>query len=240
LTRKAGSKSLKRSMAPNFWTISVKSDKFISKPMPGPHKSSASYSLVVLIRDILKLTNNSRESRSILNGGQVYVDGVIRKNERFPVGLMDVIGFPKINEYYRLLPRTNSVLSPISMPENEKSLKLCKITSKITVNGGKTQYSLHDGRSIVVNESNASNGDSLLIEIPSQKIVKVIPFLKGSNVLTTGGAHPGLIGSILEINPGTFTRSSSAHVKFDDADYILPTRLLFAIGSNDEIPIKLN
>ena len=240
MTRKAGSKSLKRSSVPNFWSVSVKSNKFISKPMPGPHKSSSSYSLLVLIRDILKLTKTARESESIINNGQVLVDGTVRKNERFPVGLMDIIGFPKINEYYRLLPNNNSILSPISMSENEKSLKLCKITSKTTINGGKTQYSLHDGRSIIGDDLNASNGDSLLIEVPSQKIVKVIPLVKGSNVLTIGGARPGYIGTILELNSGTFTRSRSANVKLNDSDFLLPTWLLFAVGSNDELAIKLN
>ena len=52
--KKAGSKILKRSMAPNFWGIAKKQKRFVTRPRSGPHNSKSSMTLTVLLRDILK------------------------------------------------------------------------------------------------------------------------------------------------------------------------------------------
>jgi len=55
----AGSKKLKRQMAPTFWGISRKNHRFVVTVRPGPHPKSASIPSAVLLRDTMKLTHTN-------------------------------------------------------------------------------------------------------------------------------------------------------------------------------------
>jgi ribosomal protein S4E len=48
--------TLKRQLAPVFWDINRKQGRFILRTHPGTHSKKYSYSLGVLLRDILKVT----------------------------------------------------------------------------------------------------------------------------------------------------------------------------------------
>ena len=122
--RKAGSKILKRSMAPNFWSLAKKQKRFVTRPHSGPHNLKSSMPLTVLLRDILNLTKTYNESKYVINEGNIQVDGKIRRDTHFPVGLMDVIEIGKINQIYRLVP-SNNLLSPLLISPEEKNMKLC-------------------------------------------------------------------------------------------------------------------
>ena len=73
-------KHLKRFKAPKSWPISPKENKWTVKPAAGPHAIEDSLSLLVVIRDILGLADNSREAKRIINTGKVLVDGRARKD----------------------------------------------------------------------------------------------------------------------------------------------------------------
>jgi hypothetical protein len=45
----------------------------------------------MLLRDILKYATTGKEAKMIVKQGKVKVDGKTRFDERFPVGLMDVV-----------------------------------------------------------------------------------------------------------------------------------------------------
>ena len=61
--RKAGSKILKRSMAPNFWGLAKKQKRFVTRTRSGPHNMKSSIPLTVLLRDILHVTKTYHESK---------------------------------------------------------------------------------------------------------------------------------------------------------------------------------
>lgn len=96
-------KHLKRFKAPKMWPIHKKEEVWTTKTSAGPHALEESIPLVMVLRDILGLAANSREAKIILNNSDVLVDGIPRKNHRFPVGFMDVISIPKINKTFRVL-----------------------------------------------------------------------------------------------------------------------------------------
>ena len=50
----AGSKKLKRQMAPQFWGITRKSKRFVITVRPGPHRKNYSIPTAVFLRDTLK------------------------------------------------------------------------------------------------------------------------------------------------------------------------------------------
>ena len=68
-------KHLKRYKSPKHWPIDPKEDKWTVKPSAGPHAIESSLPLLIVIRDILGLADNSREAKRIINNGEILVDG---------------------------------------------------------------------------------------------------------------------------------------------------------------------
>ena len=126
--RKAGSKILKRSMAPNFWSLAKKQKRFVTRPHSGPHNLKSSMPLTVLLRDILNLTKTYNESKYVINEGNIQVDGKIRRDTHFPVGLMDVIEIQLINKFFRLLITTRNKLELIEIKTRRSSITSIKDT----------------------------------------------------------------------------------------------------------------
>jgi small subunit ribosomal protein S4e len=220
----AGSKKLKRQMAPTFWGITRKAKRFVITVKPGPHSKNLSIPTAVFLRDTLKLVSTLREAKSTIYERKVTVDGVKRKSLHHGIGLMDVVELEGISDIYRLVPQDSQILKPIKINDSEKSKKLVKVTSKTTIKNGKTQIGFHDGRSLITDKA-LSVGDSCLIQVPEQKILDVIKLEKGSQVIVIKGVNTGQIGSIEDIKEGTF---------------MLPKRVLIALGERKiEIPATL-
>ena len=189
----AGSKKLKRQMAPTFWGINRKEKRFVITVRPGSHPKNNSIPTAVLLRDTLKKVKTLREAKSSIYGGKVKVDGIIQKSLHHSIGLMDVIELEGITDVYRLVPNNGHLLEPIKINTAEKSKKLVKVKSKTTIKGGKTQLGFHDGRTIIT-DINANVDDTCLLQIPEQKILNVIKFEKNSQVIVTRGINAGRIG----------------------------------------------
>ncbi len=210
MAKMGGSRHLKRLAAPAFWPILRKEYVWTVKPSPGPHPIDRCLPLLILIRDVFGFAETAREAKRIINEGKVYVDGVARKNYKFPVGLMDVISFPDLDEHYRICPHPTKFLWPIKIPKEEASLKLVRIENKVTVKGGHIQLNLHDGRNILIRVSNPTKPvedvyktmGSLLIKVPSQEIVDYVPLEEGVLAVVIDGKNVGRMGRIVSIQKG--------------------------------------
>lgn len=189
---------LKRMRAPSYWKIEKKNAKWVVSPRPGPHKKNECIPLQIILRDILKLAETRKEAKTIINKGEVLVDGMLKKDYAFPIGLMDSISIPKIKKYYRML-LSESGLELKEIPEEEKNKKICRINGKTLVKKGKLQLNLHDGRNVLVGKDSYKTGDSVLIEVPSQKILEHLKLEKGSVGLITKGRNSGKIAMIKEV-----------------------------------------
>ena len=163
-------KHLKRYKAPKSWPIHPKEDTWTVKPAPGSHAIDDSLPLLVIIRDILGLADNSREAKRIINTGNVLIDGRAVKDYKFPVGFMDVLTIPKTEENYRILLDTKGRLTLHPISAEDASYKLAKVVNKSTIKGGKTQLNLHDGRNVLVDEDVYAGQDVICIGIPEQEI----------------------------------------------------------------------
>jgi small subunit ribosomal protein S4e len=202
MAKKGGSKHLKRLAAPAFLPILRKEFKWVVKPSPGPHPISRSIPLLVLIRDILKLAENAREAKRIIFDGEVLIDGRVIKNYKFPVGLMDTVAIPKIDMYIRIIPHVVKYLWYINIPKEEANLKLVRIENKTLVRGNKVQLNLTDGRNILVSREESRKYrtlDTLLIEVPTQKIIQHIPLELNKIVIVIDGRNAGRIGKVIGI-----------------------------------------
>jgi small subunit ribosomal protein S4e len=203
------SNDMKRVTAPRSWPIPRKTTVWITSTAPGAHKKDWSMPIMIVIRDMLGLCDNASEGKRILSGRDVLVDGKVVTDPKFPVGLMDIISIPKINQHYRMLLDRNGKLRLVSVTEGREKWKLCRIDGKTTIKGGKTQLNLHDGRCILVEKDSFHCGDVVKLEMPTQKILETFKFGKGSVALIVSGVHAGEIGVIEEY---VITRSSAPNL----------------------------
>ena len=230
----AGSKKLKRQMAPLFWGINRKNKRFVITVRPGSHPKNRSIPAAVLLRDVLNVVTTLREAKSVIYNGKVNVDGIIRKSLHHSIGLMDVIELQGISDIYRLVPTHGHILQPIKIDSSEKSKKIVKVTSKTTTKGKKIQLGFHDGRTIIA-DNNVNVGDSCLIQIPEQKILDVIKLEKDSLVIVTRGANTGQIGHINNINEATFTLPKRINLTVDKKKFEMPSDLVIVIGKEKPV-----
>ena len=230
----AGSKKLKRQMAPLFWGITRKEKRFVVTVKPGSHSRNASIPSAVFLRDTLKIVKTLREAKFAIYNGKVTVDGIKRKSLHHGIGLMDVIELDGLNEIYRLVPKNGALLKPIIIDSTEKSKILVQVKSKTTIKNGKTQIGFHDGRSLI-DETKISVDDACVLQIPEQKILDVIKLEKGARVLITRGINAGKIGTVNAIKEGTFVLPKRVELKRDDRQIEIQAKLVMPIGNDKPV-----
>ena len=229
---------LKRLSAPKFWKVRKKLAKWVTSPRPGAHKRNECIPLSVVIRDVLELVDTGREAKRMVKSGEVLVDGKVRKDHRYPVGFMDVIEIPKLKKAYRFTI-TYKDLEIFEVPAKETKLKLCKVRKKSLVKKGVLQLNTNDGRNILVKvkdpkkpkEDVYKTGDTILIELPSQKIIEHVKMEKGNLVLITGGQNKGDIATIKEVIKTRSREPNKLVCEKDKKSFEAIKDYVFVIGS---------
>lgn len=234
--KKGGDTRLKRQMAPRFWNIRRKQSQFALKASPGPHRKHNSYPLGIILRDVLKIATTMHEAKTIVSAGKVKVDGIARRDVKFPVGLMDVIDLT--GQSYRLVPRDSKLLVHVEIQNSENMVKFAKVTSKITTNGGKLQYGFHDGKTML-SDQQLSVGDTCLIDFQNHTIKNIVRFEKGNLGLITSGDNAGSFGKIEDIKDGIFSLPKRAILTLKNRSVELPTEIVMAVGLEAPL-IKVN
>jgi len=243
MARKGGLSHLKRLASPAYWPIHRKEHPWAPKPAPGPHATTHSLPLDIVVRDELGLAKTRREFSRIVAAGKVKVNGRPRY-KNYPAGLMDVLEFADANLAYRMLPIKGKGLGLVKISKEEAKFKLCKILRKHTARKGTIQYGTHDGRSLTFNPTDTqsaaySPNDTLRISIPTQRVLNHMKFEKGNYALVTAGRNIGKIGKIVELQHGTATRPAMVRIE-DDAGTKFDTMVdyTFVVGT-DKPSIKL-
>ncbi len=241
--KKGKTARLKRKPAPKFWPIHRKELPWIVKPSSGPHSLQSCLPLTLVLRDMLKVTETRKEGKLILSEGKVQVNGIVRKQDDFPVGLMDVISMPDSNQYYRVVPSHKGlVVSPIS--KEDAKYKLLRVDDKSTISGG-IQVALHDGTNMLVKVADPKNPvevkyetfDILKINIADGQVLETLKTKEGNTAVITGGKNIGIQGKIVEIEKTEAKKRRQALVTIEDAKGTRCQTILnfvFSIGNNEQ------
>lgn len=213
---------IKRIAAPKGWNIDRKSRIYIVKPKAGAHSLEMGIALGILLRDELKITSTLSETRKLLSSNEVLVDGIRRKEYRYIVGLFDVVTLPLTKQSYRLILDTKGRITLISIPAGENGIKLCKITGKKIIAGGKTQINLHDGKNIL-SDVKVKVGDSVLLSFPKTEIKEVFSLKAGSPIAIFKGKFAGSMGKFKEVkdNEVIYTEGDSEKRTLKDYLFVL-------------------
>ena len=239
MARKGGSRQLKREPAPGFWPIKRKERTWAPNTRPGPHSRGKSLPLVIIIREILGYARTAKEATRIISSGKVKIDGVVRRDHRFPVGLMDVLQVEGAGQIFRILPKPNRGLTPTTISEKEAGFKLCKIIGKRNIEGGKIQLNLHDGRSIILQsqsgrqktEGEFAPGGAMQLGLPKQNMMGLVPFQTGALGLVVDGRNQGIFGKITTITPGTHTRPKIVKIETASEAFDTPAEYVIPVGT---------
>lgn len=234
-----GDRTRKREIAPTFYVTSRKRYTFITKPSPGPHRSDESYDPITLLRDVLGLGYTAREIKRAIKDGRLIVDGRVRRDPAYPIGLMDVVEVKGSATVYRMVPYRGRLLHPFMIDQEDKTVKLVRIDGKRMINDGKVQLGTSDGRTLIVSDANKyAVGDSILIRVPSQEIVEIIKLNRGALALVIKGSHLGKQIVIKEVLQGRLTRRPMIVTDMEGKDVTLPRDYVMAVGSKQPV-VKL-
>ena len=227
-------KHLKRLNAPRVLSIKRKVKTWTIRSSPGPHPLEESISLGIIIRDYLNLADSLKETKKIITNGEVMVDGIIRKDHKFPCGLMDVLTIPSLKKDFRILFNRRGKLTLVPIAAKDANWKLCRVENKQIVKGKQIQLNLHDGRNKIVEKNEYSTGDVLKISFKDQKIEDIYKFQKGTVSIIIGGSHIGEIADIDELEFILSTKPNLAKMK-GTTEFSTLQKYVFPIGKTKPV-----
>ena len=169
---------IKRLAAPKTWVIHRKEHKWTTRQTPGPHSLSNSIPLNDVIKTFLGLASTTREVKKILNSGKILIDGKVRKDHKFPVGIMDVIDIPDLKKTYLLILNKRGSFS-LKQYKNSNE-KIAKIINKTYLKNGKLKLNIYDGKNFIVTEKDYNVNDSVVLNLKENKISKHVKLEKGA------------------------------------------------------------
>lgn len=221
--KKGKTARLKRKPAPRFWPIHRKEFVWVAKPSSGPHSLQQSLPLTLVLRDILGVAKTRKEAKTIVSEGKVYVDGIVRRRDDFPVGLMDVISIPDASKYFRIMPfKKGLYINPIN--KEDATFKLSRVENQKITKKHQVQFNLHDGSNILskptssegTSKSTYETFDTLKLSLPEKQVLDCITTKEGNFVAITGGKNIGVQGKIIEIEKTEAKKRRQALVVVED------------------------
>ena len=201
--------------------------RFLVKSSPGTHKREKSEPLLFFLREHLKLVKTLKEAKYVLNNGKVKIDGRVRKDPAFPVGLMDVIEIE--GKFYEMGIDEKGRLKVVEIEGKDKKLE--KVVNKVSVSKDNYQLTFHDGYTILTKDNSIKCGDSVVLNLKEWKIEKHIPLKEGVTCLVVEGKHSGEKAKLKEIvNRGG---NREAVLKFKDKEVLTRWKYLFALDEGE-------
>lgn len=221
---------LKRITLPRNVRLSRKSTKWITRPATATHKLKDATSINTLLKEILKLTKTTKETKFILNSGKVKIDGVVRKDYKFPVGLMDVVSIEDINKHYRILYDSIGKLVAVPISVEDALLKPRKIINKTTLKGKKTQVNLADGYNLLSQSKDYKVNDTLIFDLSANKIKSHLKLEKGATIYIADGNKKGMVGKVKEIADIKGLQPNTIIFTNEDSEYKTKKEYAIVIG----------
>lgn len=186
---------LNRNTMNKFWPIERKGTKYLAIPS---HNKNEAIPLVVVLRDILKIVRNKKELQSALNEKNILINQKEIRNTNYPVMLFDVISIPNAKKNYLTLLSENKKFIFEEVSDKESQKKVYKVFNKKTLTNKKLQLNLSQNKNIL-SEEKVNIGDSLILDLKSNKIIKIIPLQKGNTAFVIKGKHAGIKGKVSDI-----------------------------------------
>jgi len=191
-------KHLKRIRTPKGWLLDKLTGVYAPRPRTGPHKLRECLPLQIILRNRLNLAFNGMECKRILNDkdNEVCVDGKVRRDLKYPVGLMDVLTIEKTKDRFRMLYDLKGRFKLTKINKEQAKFKLCKVRRRV-MGENKCPYIItHDSRCIRFPHPDIHEFDTVKVNLETGEIEKHIKFEIGNVVFVSGGRNRGRVGVI--------------------------------------------
>lgn len=190
---------IKRMSMPKTWPLQRKDKKFITKGK-GAQKKELSLPLVVALRDVLKIAATASEVKKLLKDGSILINNRIVKDLKVSVGIFDRIYIKKIDKHFTVHFTDKGKLNVVEISKERGANKPCKIIGKHVINKNRIQLNCNDGRNFLLSKQTKPEefrvGDSILIEIETNKIIRVLRMERGAFILIISGKNTGKHGKL--------------------------------------------
>ena len=226
---------ISRLNAPKSWTLLRKETKWIARPLPGPHPINRSITINMVLKDLLGYAKTTREVRTILNKGLVKVDGTVRKNHKFPVGIMDVISFEETKEYFRVLLNKKGKIILLPIKKEESTLKPRKIINKTSLKKNKIQVNFFDGINLILKKGKFNTNDTVVFDLSKKETKEILPLEKGALIFIIDGKQVGKIGIVKEVEKRNGTQPAQIIFTEDKNEMRTLKEYAFVIGKNKPV-----
>lgn len=222
---------LKRIALPRTWNVPRKSwqrqkMKFISRPHPGkPFELCTSVN--TFLKEMIQVAETKKEVKALLQFKHVFVNGKRVRDERFPVGLFDVVYLEESKESFRLTLNHYGKLAAVAVDDKEKEILIKKIERKTNLKGGKIQLNTFGGYNVIVDKNQGKVGDVLVVE--KQNIKESLSLDKGKIILLIAGRHIGSTAKVVDVQGNV--------IRVDIGDQEIETLKEYAYVIGDKKPI---
>lgn len=221
---------LKRLAMPKTWDIKRKKTVYILRPLPGGNNMANSMPLQLVLRDVLKVAKTAKEVRYVLQKKGVLVNGVARKEVKYPVGLMDVIEIPELKKAYRMLLNQKGKFMIQELDKKENDIVLMRIRNKTSVGKDKTQLNFSNGSNLLVKKDTYKTFDTISYDFKKKKIADHHVFGKNVMIYLIGGNHVGKVGSLQDIKDDNIIIKTKSGDIFETAK-----RYAFVVGKDKPV-----
>jgi small subunit ribosomal protein S4e len=156
---------MKRLAAPSHWMLDKLSGVYAQRANTGPHKLRECIPMGVFLQNRLRYAITRQEVIKIVKDkeGLVKVDGKVRRDHKFPLGMMDVVTIEKTGEYFRILYDVKGRFQAHKIDAKEATFKLCRIKRK-AMGANKIPYIVtHDGRTIRFPHPDIKKNDTIKV-----------------------------------------------------------------------------
>lgn len=143
--------------------------KYATRASTGPHKRLECIPLGILLKNRLHYAIDAKECMTIVRDkeGMIKVDHKIRRDPRYPLGMMDVVSIDKTSQHFRMLIDTKGRFQAHEIDDKEANFKLCKVIRK-AMGRNKVPYIVtHDGRTIRYPHPEVKKHDSIKVSCTS-------------------------------------------------------------------------
>lgn len=211
------------------------------KPTPGPHKARDCIPLTILLRNRLKYCMNAVEVKKVVKDKQgiIKIDNKVRRDPKFPCGIMDVVAIEKTFEFFRILLDVKGRFQPHKIDAKEATFKLCKIVKKAVGKNNIPYCVTHDGRTIRFQHPDIKVNDTVKLSLETGEILDHYKYEPGNVAIVIAGSNKGRVGTISRIEKHDASFSIIHMVDGKNSKFATRITNMMIIGRGDRPAITL-
>ena len=110
----------------------------------------------------------------------IKIDGKVRRDQKYPVGFMDVVSIDKTNEHYRVLYDIKGRFTLVKIKDKEAKYKICRVVRKEMGVNQIPYIVTNDARTIRFPHPDIQVHDSVKVDTQEGKISEFFKFEPGT------------------------------------------------------------